>query len=155
MTVRADSGPAVPDQTAVQLVTRHEIRRFAFAVGAAAPIHHDLAAARGRGYRDLVAPPFFFCTLSMSLGRFLPPGQLREDGLARDDEVVGRVVAGDAAVQWFGVLVAGDEVRVRQHFLGRRSKAGRSGPFTIFEYTRSYTVDGHQMILEHLARIAR
>lgn len=155
MTGQAGSGPAVPDQTAVQLVTRHEIRRFAFAVGAAAPIHHDLAAARGRGYRDLVAPAFFFCTLSMSLGRFLPPGQLREDGLARTDEVVGRVVAGDTAVEWFGVLVAGDEVRVRQHFLGRRAKAGRSGPFTIFEYTRSYTVDGHQVILEHLARIAR
>ena len=44
---------------------------------------------------------------------------------------------------------------VTQRFLGRRSKAGRSGPFTIFDYIRSYTVDGHQVVLEHLARIAR
>lgn len=155
MTGQADPGPGVPDQTAVQLVTRHEIRRFAFAVGATGPIHHDLAAARSRGYRDLVAPAFFFCTLSMSLGRLVPPGELRADGMARDDEVVGRVVAGDTTVEWFGDLVAGDEVHVRQHFLGRRSKAGRSGPFTIFDYARSYTVDGRQVILEHLARIAR
>jgi acyl dehydratase len=143
------------DQTATQLVTRHEVRRFAFAVGATAPIHHDVTAARARGYRDLVAPAFFFCTLSLSLGRFLPPDQLREDGLARDDELVGRVVAGDATVEWFGVIVAGDEVNVRQHFLGTRAKVGRSGPFTIFEYARSYTVDGRQVVHEQLARIAR
>ena len=123
--------------------------------GRPSPIHHDLAAARARGYRDLVAPAFFFTTLGLSLGRFLPPGQLREDGLARDDEVVGRVVAGDTTIEWSGAIVAGDEVRVTQRFLGRRGKAGRSGPFTIFEYTRSYTVDGHQVVLEHLARIAR
>jgi acyl dehydratase len=146
---------AVPDQTAAQLVTRHEIRRFAFAVGATSPIHHDVAAARARGYPDLVAPAFFFTTLGLSLGRFLPPDQLREDGLARDDEVVGRVVAGDTTIEWSGAIVAGDEVRVIQRFLGRRSKVGRSGPFTIFDYARSYTVDGHQVVLEHLARIAR
>ena len=146
---------AVPDETAAQLVTRHEIRRFAFAVGATSPIHHDVAAARARGYPDLVAPAFFFTTLGLSLGRFLPPDQLREDGLARDDEVVGRVVAGDTTIEWSGAIVAGDEVRVTQRFLGRRSKVGRSGPFTIFDYARSYTVDGHQVVLEHLARIAR
>ena len=151
------TGPdqTAPDQTAAQLVTRHEIRRFAFAVGATSAIHHDLAAARARGYPDLVAPAFFFTTLGLSLGRFLPPDQLREDGLARDDEVVGRVVAGDTTIEWSGAIVAGDEVRVSQRFLGRRSKVGRSGPFTIFDYTRSYTVDGHQVVLERLARIAR
>ena len=110
------TGPdqTVADQTAAQLVTRHEIRRFAFAVGATSAIHHDLAAARARGYPDLVAPAFFFTTLGLSLGRFLPPDQLREDGLARDDEVVGRVVAGDTTIEWSGAIVAGDEVRVSQ-----------------------------------------
>jgi acyl dehydratase len=153
-----DQGPyhqARPDQTATQLVARHEIRRFAFAVGATTPIHHDVAAARARGYRDLVAPPFFFTTLSLSLGRMVPPDRLRTDGLSLDDQVAGRVVAGDATVEWFGVIVAGDELTVREHFAGSRSKAGRSGPFTIFDYTRSYTVDGRQVILERLARIAR
>jgi acyl dehydratase len=152
---QAAADPTAADQTAAQLVTRHEIRRFAFAVGATSPIHHDIAAARARGYPDLVAPAFFFTTLGLSLGRFLPPDQLREDGLARDDEVVGRVVAGDTTIEWSGAIVAGDEVRVTQRFLGSRRKVGRSGPFTIFDYTRSYTVDGHQVVLEHLARIAR
>lgn len=148
-------GPDQPDQTATQLVTRHEIRRFAFAVGATAPIHHDVAAARAGGHRDLVAPPFYFTTLSLSLGRMVPPDQLRADGLALDDQLVGRVVAGDASVEWFGEILAGDELTVRQHFDGSRSKVGRSGPFTIFDYTRSYTVDGRQVVLERLARIAR
>lgn len=143
------------EQTATQLVTRHEIRRFAFAVGADAPIHHDVAVARARGYRNLVAPPFFFSTLSLSLGRMVPPGRLRADGLGLDDQLAGRVVAGDAAVEWFGVILAGEELTVREHFEGSRSKVGRSGPFSIFDYTRSYTVDGRQVVLERLAWIAR
>jgi acyl dehydratase len=143
------------DQTATQLVTRHEVRRFAFAVGATAPVHHDLAAARARGYRDLLAPAFFFCTLSMSLGRFGPASRLRADGMAADDELTGRVMAGETTVEWLGPIVAGDEVHVRQHFEGSRAKTGRSGPFTIFEYTRVYTVDGRPVIHEQFARIGR
>jgi acyl dehydratase len=143
------------DQTATQLVTRHEVRRFAFAVGATSPIHHDLAAARARGYRDLVAPAFYFNTLSLSLGRFVPASQFREDGLARDDELAGRVMAGETTVEWLEPVVAGDELSVRQHFEGSRAKTGRSGPFTIFEYTRTYTVDGRTVIIEQLARIGR
>jgi acyl dehydratase len=141
--------------TATQLVTRHEVRHFAVAIGAMSPIHHDVAAARARGYRDLVAPAFFFTTLSLSLGRVRPSDELREDGLGLDDDLSGRVVAGESTVQWSGVILAGDELTVRQQFVGRRAKTGRSGPFTIFEYTRTYTVDGRQVVLEQLARISR
>jgi acyl dehydratase len=142
-------------QTATQLVTRHEVRRFAFAVGATAPVHHDLAAARAGGYRDLLAPAFFFCTLSLSLGRFVPASRLRADGMALDDELEGRVVAGETTVEWLGEILAGDELSVRQHFAGSRSKTGRSGPFTIFEYTRTYTVDGRPVVSEQFSRIGR
>ena len=40
-------------------VGREKIREFAVAVGATHPAHHDLVAARGSGYPDLVAPPTF------------------------------------------------------------------------------------------------
>jgi len=40
-------------------VSRHEISRFAAAVGETDPVHHDVAAARAAGHRDLPAPPTF------------------------------------------------------------------------------------------------
>lgn len=40
-------------------VSRSEVSRFAAAIGATDPVHHDLAAARERGHRDLPAPPTY------------------------------------------------------------------------------------------------
>ncbi len=40
-------------------VGAEKIREFADAIGAAAPVHHELEAAKTAGYRDLVAPPMF------------------------------------------------------------------------------------------------
>lgn len=40
-------------------VTRHEVSRFAAAVGATDPVHHDVGAARSAGHADVVAPPTF------------------------------------------------------------------------------------------------
>jgi acyl dehydratase len=45
--------------TAPYSVGREKVREFATAVGATHPAHHDLVAARGVGYPDLVAPPTF------------------------------------------------------------------------------------------------
>ena len=36
-----------------------KIREFAGAVGAENPVHHDRAAAKSGGFRDVVAPPMF------------------------------------------------------------------------------------------------
>jgi acyl dehydratase len=40
-------------------VGAEKVREFATAVGASNPVHHDHAAARAAGFRDLVAPPMF------------------------------------------------------------------------------------------------
>jgi acyl dehydratase len=145
----------MPDKTGTQLITRHDIRHFAVAIGAMSPVHHDVAVARSRGYRDLLAPAFFFTTLGLSLGRVMPATRLREDGIPLDDELGGRVVAGETTVEWFGDIVAGDEVEVHQSFTGSYTKVGRNGPQTIFEYTRTYTVAGCQVVVERISRIGR
>lgn len=36
-----------------------KVREYANAVGESSPIHHDREAARGAGFRDVVAPPMF------------------------------------------------------------------------------------------------
>src|ERR1700722_10526200 len=82
------------------LATRESIRHFAVAIGAIAAIHHDVAKARAHGFRDLVAPPFYFSVMGLSLGRILTSGQLRSHGRPLTDELEGRAVAGEAAVEW-------------------------------------------------------
>ncbi|CAN5903334.1 MaoC family dehydratase N-terminal domain-containing protein [soil metagenome] len=45
--------------TAAHDVSRHEVSRFAAAIGEDDPVHHDIDVALGRGHRDLPAPPTF------------------------------------------------------------------------------------------------
>jgi acyl dehydratase len=142
-------------RSATQLVARHDIRRFAVAIGALAPEHHDVAAARALGHRDLLAPAFFFSTLGLNLGRVLPSDRLRADGLARDDELGMRVVAGESTVEWHRPIVAGDEVSVRERFAGERRRNGRSGPLALFEYVREYRIGDDLAVRETLVRIGR
>ena len=140
---------------AATLVTRDSIRRFAVSLGALNPIHHDVEAARGRGFRDLVAPPFFFTTVGMSMGRLTTSDQLRADGMPKNDELVGRVVAGQSSVRWYAPIVAGDNISVRQVLESQEHKTGRSGPLTLFTYSRMYFVDADVVVAETLVRIGR
>ena len=47
-------------------VTRGDIRRFAAAIGDTNPAYRDVAAAQALGHLDLIAPPTFLITLTMS-----------------------------------------------------------------------------------------
>ena len=47
-------------------VTRSDIRRFAAAIGDTNPAYRDVAAAQALGHLDLIAPPTFLITLTMS-----------------------------------------------------------------------------------------
>jgi acyl dehydratase len=138
-----------------QLVTRELIRRFAVATGNMAPIHHDVEHARACGHRDLVAPPFYFCTLGLSLGRTLPREKLREDGLPLADQTVGRIVMGETSVHWYGHILAGDEVEVAQTFEGVETRRGRNGRLNFYSYTRAYTVLGTVIVREEFVRVGR
>jgi acyl dehydratase len=52
--------------SAVYEVGRQKIAEFADAVGAADPVHRDARAARAAGYPDVIAPPTFAITLTLS-----------------------------------------------------------------------------------------
>jgi hydroxyacyl-ACP dehydratase HTD2-like protein with hotdog domain len=134
-------------------VSRSGIRHFALAIGAVDPIHHSADYARAHGYRDVVAPPNFYSAIALSLGRELPASQLRADGLAASDELVGRVVAGGCAVRWHGAICAGDEVCVLEEHLPARTRAGRSGSLVIHSVERRYYVDDRLVLEERSDRI--
>jgi len=84
-------------------VGREKIREYAAAVGETNPLHHDLEAARGAGYADLVAPPMFVVVYA---GRSVGPAVL-------DPEVgvnLMLMVHGSQEFRWGPVVVAGDEI---------------------------------------------
>jgi acyl dehydratase len=136
-------------------VSRAEIRRFALSIGATAAIHHDVDAAREAGYRDLVAPAYFFLTIGLSLGRLLPPDQLRADGLAGDDDMPGRVVAGGSEVVLGDPICAGDEVRVEVTESPPVPKQGSNGPLIVHTAHRVYSVNGVAAVTEAYIRIGQ
>ncbi|MEW1979361.1 MaoC family dehydratase N-terminal domain-containing protein [Citricoccus sp. NPDC079358] len=85
------------------VVGREKIREFAAAVQATHPAHTDLAAARGLGYADLVAPPTFLVTLA----------QRAEAAVVADPDAgidFSRVVHADERFTHRRPAVAGDEL---------------------------------------------
>jgi hydroxyacyl-ACP dehydratase HTD2-like protein with hotdog domain len=134
-------------------VSRSGIRHFALAIGASNPIHHSVDYARAHGYRDVVAPSNFYSAIALSLGRELPASQLRADGLAQSDELVGRVVAGGCALRWQGAICAGDEISVVEEHLPPRTRQGRHGPLVIHSVRRRYYADDRLVLEEQADRI--
>ena len=84
-------------------VGREKIREFASAVGATHPAHHDLVAARGLGYPDLVAPPTFAVVVAQRA-----ESQYISDPAADID--FSRVVHADERFAHHRPVVAGDEL---------------------------------------------
>lgn len=87
-------------------VGREHVRDFAAAVGASAPEHHDVEAARAAGYADLLAPPTFAVV----------PAQRCDAQFVADPEAgidFSRVVHGEERFVHHRPIVAGDELRGR------------------------------------------
>lgn len=135
------------------VVSRPEVRRFALSISAMSPVHHDVDAALAAGYRDLVAPVYFFQAIGLSLGRLLPSTELRADGLAGDDELQGNVVAAGSTVTLGVPICAGDEVQVEVNELLPVVKQGSRGELTIHTINRTYRVNGHMAADESYVRI--
>lgn len=89
--------------TAPYSVGREKIREFAVAVGATDPAHHDLVAARGLGYPDLVAPPTFAVVIAQRA-----EAQYVSDPDAAID--FSRVVHAEEKFTHHRPIVAGDEL---------------------------------------------
>jgi hypothetical protein len=136
------------------VVSRAEIRRFALAIGATDPVHHDVDAARSAGHRDLVAPAYFFQVFGLSLGRQLPSDELRADGLAATDGLAGNVVAAGSTVTLGEPICAGDEVRIEVSEDPPETKQGSRGPLTLHTIHRRYVVGDSLAADEAYDRIA-
>ncbi|WUQ01551.1 MaoC family dehydratase N-terminal domain-containing protein [Streptomyces sp. NBC_00247] len=98
-------------------VEREKIREFAVAIGETHPAHHDPAAARVLGHRDLVAPPTFLTVLM----------QRATDPVVLDPELgldYARVVHRDQRFTFERPVYAGDVLRLVVHIDAVRSLAG-------------------------------
>ncbi|MFI2293858.1 MaoC family dehydratase N-terminal domain-containing protein [Isoptericola sp. NPDC019571] len=103
--------------TAPYSVGREKLREFASAVGAAHPAHHDLVAARGLGYPDLVAPPTFAVVVAQRA-----EAQYVQDPDAGID--FSRVVHADEKFTHHRPIVAGDELVTVLHVDSVTERAG-------------------------------
>ncbi|NWN87927.1 MAG: MaoC family dehydratase N-terminal domain-containing protein [Micrococcaceae bacterium] len=84
-------------------VGSEDIRNFAAAVKNMHPFHHDVAAARAAGHKDLVAPPTYLVTIA----------QRAEALMVNDPEAevdFSRVVHADQRFTHHRAVVAGDEL---------------------------------------------
>ena len=84
-------------------VGREKIREFAEAVGAVDVIHIDPAAARARGYRDVIAPPTFAVVIAQTCElQFITDPEAGVD--------FSRLVHGEERFVHHRPITAGDEI---------------------------------------------
>jgi acyl dehydratase len=99
--------------TSPYLVGREKVREFARAVFATDAQHSDPAAARARGYTDVVAPPTFAMVIQdMTLQQLLAEP---DSGIALE-----RTVHAEQRFRYTRPIVAGDELTARLQVTGVR-----------------------------------
>jgi len=103
MAVNAGFTGRVYPPTAPYAVGREKIREFAEAVGAPDVVHTDRAAARDRGYRDVIAPPTFAVLIAQQCDR-----QFIADPEAGID--FSMLVHGEQRFAHHRPITAGDEI---------------------------------------------
>ena len=126
-------------------VGREKVREFAAAVGEENPLHHDLDAARGAGYADVVAPPMFAVVFG---GRAMAPALF-------DPEVgidFSRMVHGGQEFVWGPPVVAGDEIATEVEVKDVSERGGLQ--FFVFE-SRSTNQDGETVCTGTWTNIVR
>ena len=120
-------------------VDARDIRRFAQAIGATDPIHHDEDYARTTPAGRLVAPPLFCQVFAFE---DVWADRLPEDGTPIELVVpipAHRSVGGGSEYEIHRCVMEGDEITVTSRLLDVYAKEGRSGPLffvvveTIFE----------------------
>ena len=107
----------VSDPVGPYQVGRETVREFATAIGAAAPLSHDVAVAREAGHPDVVAPPTFTTVFTMPVIESF----LRDPALEWD---YTRMVHGDQSIAFHRPIHAGDELTTVIHVEDLRTRAG-------------------------------
>jgi len=101
-----------------------KIREYANAVGESNPVHHDRAAAREAGFRDVVAPPMF--AVVYSAGAMGPAVLDPEIGIN-----LMMMLHGSQEFVWGEPVCAGDAITTRVEVKDIREQDGRQ--FFVFE----------------------
>ena len=99
------------------LVGREKIREFARAIGDSNPAYHDVAAAQGLGYADVVAPPTFAIAFIFASTSAV----ILDPDLGLD---YTKVVHGEESFVYARPIVAGDELVVVNTIENIRAAAG-------------------------------
>ena len=126
-------------------VGREKIREYANAVGEANAVHHDRAAARAAGYRDVVAPPMF-CVV-YSAGAMGPAVLDPEVGI----DLV-RLLHGSQEFTWGEPVCSGDVVETEVTLAEVFDKG--SNRFYVFE-SASRNGDGDETVRGRWTNIVR
>jgi acyl dehydratase len=101
-----------------------KIREYANAVGAGEPVHHDRAAARDAGFRDVVAPPMF--AVVYSAGAMGPA--IFDPDVGMD---FARMLHGSQEFVWGEPVCAGDAITTDVEWKDLSEKDGKQ--FFVFE----------------------
>ena len=156
-TMRAWANTAVPARTIT--IDRKDIVRFAIAIRADDPVHHDVEHARSLGHRDLLAPELFYISLRTSVYNLVPQDQLHAEGTpARDLPPVDftQAMAGETRAELHRRFVAGDEVVCTRVVEDMYEKEGRSGKLAFVTFAYRYAdADDQPYAVEHFTRIFR
>ena len=126
-------------------VGREKIREYANAVGESSPVHHDPEAARGAGFRAVVAPPMF-CVV-YSAGAMGPAILDPELGIN-----LMMMVHGSQEFEWGEPVVAGDTISTEVVLKDVFDKNGMK--FYVFE-SDSRNQDGQQTVKGTWTNIVR
>jgi len=126
-------------------VGREKIREYANAVGESSPVHHDREAARGQGFRDVVAPPMFAVVYSTGS---VAPGVL-------DPELginLARMLHGSQEFVWGEPVCAGDTITTTTTLKDLYERGGME--FYVFESV-STNQDGQETVRGTWTNIVR
>jgi acyl dehydratase len=126
-------------------VEAERIKQYADAIGEQNPVHHDAAAAKEAGFRDLVAPPMFAVVYSAPA---MGPAIL-------DPEVginLGAMVHGGQEFVWGEPVCAGDVITTEVRCASIDVNGGMG--FYVFE-SRSQNQDGAETVRATWTNIVR
>jgi acyl dehydratase len=126
-------------------VGREKIREYASVVGETNPIHHDPEAARGAGFRAVVAPPMFCVVYSAPA---MGPAVL-------DPELginFANLLHGGQEFEWGEPVCAGDVIETTPRLADLYEKSGMG--FYVFESV-SVNQDGGQTVKATWTNIVR
>jgi acyl dehydratase len=126
-------------------VGREKIREYANAVGEDNPVHHDRAAAREAGFRDVVAPPMF--AVVYSAGAMAPAILDPDVGIN-----LPAMLHGGQEFVWSEPVCAGDAISTTAEVKEIFEKDGKG--FYVFESV-SRNQDGQEVVRATWTNIVR